>query len=313
MGNLRLVLNVDVLPGNQTAGKYSRSGLWEYLDSLEESKKPTFVRGDSGYGNEGLMGGCESRGVKYLFKLRKSRYVKVLINQLLTRDDWSCAGQDWEGVESRLYLSGWSRSRRVIVLRRHIRTIKSTPPFAKEDYLFDIGESKRDIYEYAVLVTDLDDELLTIAVHYRDRADAENTSDEMKNQWGWAGFTTQDITRCRVMARITALCYNWRSIFIRLVMPHKHYEARTSRSLFLKGPGRLIRHGRNLFLKLTSIHGHYKKIRHLMTQVNRILQWISENAEQLKEFGLYRMILSIAFQYFLENRPLKVPQEFVLQ
>ena len=163
------------------------------------------------------------------------------------------------------------------------------------------------------MATDLEDELPTIAAHCRDRADAENTSDEMKNQWGWAGFTAQDITRCRVMARITALCYNWRSIFIRLVMPHKHYEARTSRSLFLKGPGRLIRHGRNLFLKLTSIHGHYKKIRHLMTQVNRILQWISENAEQLKEFGLYRMILSIAFQYFLENRPLKVPQEFVLQ
>ncbi len=50
-----------------------------------------------------------------------------------------------------------------------------------------------------------------------------------------------------------------------------------------------------------------------MTEANCILQWTSENAEQLKEFGLYRIILSIAFQYFLENRPLKVPQEFVFQ
>ncbi len=50
-----------------------------------------------------------------------------------------------------------------------------------------------------------------------------------------------------------------------------------------------------------------------MTEANRILQWTSENAEQLKELGLYRMILSAAFQYFLENRPLKVPQEFVFQ
>ncbi len=55
------------------------------------------------------------------------------------------------------------------------------------------------------------------------------------------------------------------------------------------------------------------KIRYLMTEANRILQWIRKNAEQLKEFGLYRMILSIAFQCFLENRPLKVPQEFVFQ
>lgn len=130
----------------------------------------------------------------------------------------------------------------------------------------------------------------------------------MKNQWGWAGFTTQAITRCRVIARIIALCYNWWSIFIRLVMPHKHYEARTGHSLFLKGPDRLIRHKRNLFLKLTSIHGYYKIIRYLMTKVSSILQWISENAEQLKEFVLYRMILNIAFQYFLENRPLEVPE-----
>ena len=45
--------------------------------------------------------------------------------------------------------------------------------------------SKR--YEYAVLVTDLEHELLTIAQLYRDRAHAENTFDELKHQWGWGG------------------------------------------------------------------------------------------------------------------------------
>ena len=47
-------------------------------------------------------------------------------------------------------------------------------------------------YEYAVLVTDLSEELLTLAQLYRDRADSENTFDELKNQWGWGGYTTQD-------------------------------------------------------------------------------------------------------------------------
>ena len=65
------------------------------------------------------------------------------------------------------------------------------------------------LYEYAVLVTSLPDEILTIAHHYRDRADSENVFDELKNHWGWGGFTTQDIKRCRLMARAVALIYNW--------------------------------------------------------------------------------------------------------
>ena len=40
------------------------------------------------------------------------------------------------------------------------------------------------LYEYAVLVTSLRDEVRTIAQHYRDRGDSENNFDELKNQWG---------------------------------------------------------------------------------------------------------------------------------
>lgn len=48
-------------------------------------------------------------------------------------------------------------------------------------------------YEYAALVTSLCDEIRTLAQQYRDRADAENIYDELKNQWGWGGYTTQDM------------------------------------------------------------------------------------------------------------------------
>ena len=43
---------------------------------------------------------------------------------------------------------------------------------------------------------------------YRDRADAENNVDELKNQGGWGGFTTQDLARCRLLARRVAVVYN---------------------------------------------------------------------------------------------------------
>jgi hypothetical protein len=44
-------------------------------------------------------------------------------------------------------------------------------------------------------VTSLTDPVRSIAQHYRDRSDAENNFDELKNQWGWAGSATQDRKR----------------------------------------------------------------------------------------------------------------------
>lgn len=65
------------------------------------------------------------------------------------------------------------------------------------------------LWEYAVYVTDVDYPLEFIAQLYRDRADAENAFDELKNQWGLCGFTTQDLKRCQTVARSCALIYIW--------------------------------------------------------------------------------------------------------
>jgi len=71
-------------------------------------------------------------------------------------------------------------------------------------------------YEYVVLVTNLDYGILALGQVYRDRADAENAFDELKNRWGWCGFTTHDLHRCQLSARAVALIYNWWSLFVRL-------------------------------------------------------------------------------------------------
>ncbi len=70
-----------------------------------------------------------------------------------------------------------------------------------------------------MLVTDLAYDMLAIAQLYRDRGDAENAFDELKNQWGWGGFTTHDLKRCRLTAMTVALAYNWWSLFVRLAHP----------------------------------------------------------------------------------------------
>ena len=57
--------------------------------------------------------------------------------------------------------------------------------------------------ETSRLLTNLKENLLTLLQLYRQRANVENAYDELKNQWGWGGFTTQDRLRCQVAARET--------------------------------------------------------------------------------------------------------------
>ena len=51
IGNVRLIMDVEVQAGNQTAASYAQPGLWSLLDSLPKSSLPTFLRGDCGWGN----------------------------------------------------------------------------------------------------------------------------------------------------------------------------------------------------------------------------------------------------------------------
>jgi hypothetical protein len=310
IANLRLVLDVEVQPGNQTAGKYARSGLFNLIESLPEGGRPAFIRGDISFGSEATMKEAENRGVDYLFKLRQTTNVKRLVETLFRDGQWIKAGQGWEGSESLLKLSGWSCHRRVIVLRRELKgavaLAHKTDDGQQEFAFIDTAEEVKR-YEYAVLVTSLPDAIDELAQHYRDRADAENAFDELKNQWGWGGFTTADIHRCHVMAQNTALIYNWWSLFVRLAIPERHAEAITSRPLLLEAVGQQTRHGRQTHLMVTSMHGDHRQLRKILHRLTVFFNWLRANAEQLTWAERWRQILSLALVKFLRGRLLRPP------
>jgi hypothetical protein len=120
MGAARLALDVEVQPGKQMAALYSQPGLWRLVDGLPMDARPWLLRGDCNFGNENSMCEAEARLQLYLFKLRLTRKPKELIRELEQKGEWTDAGQGWQGRESTLSLQGWSRSRRVIVLRRKL-------------------------------------------------------------------------------------------------------------------------------------------------------------------------------------------------
>ena len=70
MASTRLVLDVDVSPGDEHASKHSAPGLWALLDRLPRDLWPALLRGDRGFGNEEIMREAEARELPFLLKLR---------------------------------------------------------------------------------------------------------------------------------------------------------------------------------------------------------------------------------------------------
>ncbi len=104
------------------------------------------------------MARAEQEGIDYLFKLRMTAKVKKLIERLMRGADWTDAGQGWQGAEAPLRLSGWSRARRAVVLRRRInKDLAVVDQSDPEQLRLSFAELTDEaiVYEYAVLVTSL--------------------------------------------------------------------------------------------------------------------------------------------------------------
>jgi hypothetical protein len=310
IANIRMALNVDVQDGKKISGYYSMPCLWKLLESISKENWPQFIRGDISYGTEKIMSESESRDLKYLFKIKCSSKIKALIKHNMENNfKWEKAGHGYEGVEDRVQLYGWSLSRRVIILRRRINN-KDVGVLKKEgisnqfkQLKFDFAQIDNDTvaYEYSVLVTNLENEICSLAQHYRDRGDSENNFDEFKNQWGWCGFTTQDLKRCKIIGKFIALIYDWWNIYTRLVNPDCHREATTSRPLLLHAVGKLTEHGRQKTLTITSTHSKIKKVTKILTTISSFFKSLQQTAEQLTPDFVLKRIIETAFRKFFKN------------
>ena len=267
------------------------------LDGLSTSRRPKLIRGDSAFGNDPMMTALEERKQPYLFKLKLTKNVKRHITRLFNEGGWCDAGQGWEGKDGALTLIGWTQARRVVVIRR---PIKGEIVLSGEDngqQLLGFIEADRRAgkevtgYEYAVLVSNTDYEILSLGQLYRDRADAENVFDELKNQWGWGGFTTHDLHRCQLAARAVALIYNWWSLYVRLANPQARREAITSRPWLMSSVGRRTEHAGQTTIALTGLHADFAKARAALMRVSALLQeWVARVTEQLNPTTVWILV-----------------------
>lgn len=308
VGNLRLVLDVQLKPGKQHSSAHAKAGLVQLLDELDQ-QRPVLVRGDCGYGNEGILVELEQRRQPYLLRLRQTKNVQRLVARQFGRGDWSRTdAQGCQAVEDQLKLDGWSRARRVVIVRRRIREgLAREQRDAKGQLRLSLADTAvldaARMWEYTVLVTDVAYPLEAVAQLYRDRCDCENGFDELKNQWGLSGFTTQDIARCQTTARAGALVYNWWSWYCRAAHPGARLEAVTSRPLLLAAVGKAANHAGQTQLYLTPLHAKVQTIKSLIVNIRAALRHVKEIAEQLPSLNRWGALLRYICQRLVPSPP----------
>jgi len=177
IANLRLILDVDVMAGNQHTFNNAAPDMWALLERIGRDRWPQFIRGDAGIASNAVMRACEARGLAYLFKLRVTKNVRIALERAMSEGFWLSAGAGWQGKEVQLKLMGWKRSRRVVLLRRKLKEPMAIAEidangqlqlsFAEvtgTEKLKRKGKTPVQLYEYAALVTSLDHPVLPSSI-----------------------------------------------------------------------------------------------------------------------------------------------------
>jgi hypothetical protein len=318
VANLRISLGVEVRPGNEHAAAKGLPGLWQTLEKLPRHQWPTFSRGDCGYGSEATMLEHEERGLPYLFKLRHTAKVKDLVLRMMRQGAcWQDCGDGWQALETRLRLSGWSKERRIILVRESAARApvqQLGKPRRGKDRQSHLPHATGEGWEacatpwsgkIAVLVSSLDEQAYPATAmpkQYRDRADAENGFDELKNQWGWAGYTSRRLASSRLMANLIALVYNWWSLYLRFYDAEHHREAIRTRPMLMSGVGRQVQSSGQRTVKVSILHEKGSHIANAVTLISKELRQIHAITERWSAQQRWTLLLTRLLRRYLGGK-----------
>src|SRR5262245_30023834 len=95
LSDLRLVLRVEVHPGDQHNPKHAAAGLCSLLAPLNRERWPRLLRGDAECVHEGVMARAERERLSDQFRLRANANVNRSLESAMEEYDWSDGGKVW--------------------------------------------------------------------------------------------------------------------------------------------------------------------------------------------------------------------------
>jgi hypothetical protein len=211
MAEMRMVVNAWLRPGNTADLSNYRSFLDETF-SILSNKKVGLIRADSGFFSNGFMEYCETKHLNYITAVK---FYKPIKHEVLHQKTWSCLHEGIEITEWSFRLPGWSRSRRMIAVRKNL---SKHPKSSGKMLLWDEMEER---YRYSVFVTSLDLPAHLIWKLYRDRSDAENRIKELKYDFGADSFCLSTFFATEAAFRFIMVAYNLMSLFRQIVLREK--------------------------------------------------------------------------------------------
>lgn len=206
----RLVANFWLRPGNA----HSANNILQFLESTLHhlgNKAVGLLRADSGFFDESVFSLLEGKRIPYIIA---ARLTQALQRQLYQANGWWALAPGLELTEFSYCASGWSVSRRLIVVRQSVKR-REAP--GKTVSLFADDPSIQG-WRYSALVTSLELPMVKVWRSYRGRADCENRIKELKADFGLDAFNLQDFWATEAALGFAMLAYNLMSLFRQAVL-----------------------------------------------------------------------------------------------
>lgn len=239
-GKSRLCLNATLREGNAHSSKNANQFVEETLAMLN-TNTVKYARFDKGFGGEDFYQLWESKSIGYVGKMK---WTKRLQGEVRKCRYWTrFVDDDWiiEGITMIYKATSWAKSRRVIVIRKvqHICDDQHQMIF-------------EDDWEYEAIVTNLDWQPIDIFHFYNQRACMENYIKEVKYGFSIHRIATGNFKANELDMLIKLFAYNLYERFKQDCCEpiHQGYTIARFRKEFFNCAGVLIRHSRQVILKL---------------------------------------------------------------
>ena len=211
VNDIRMVANCWNRRGNTSSGNNCIHFLEETFAILK-NKKAGLFRADSGFCRERILKFMEDKQVSYVMSCKLYANLQSAIYGIAK---WQPIGMGIWITEMEFRQGGWSKARRVIVIKQQEEVRRKTTG-KKLSSLFkleDIDKDKVFKTRYHAFVCNQELPAIEIWEQYKRRGDAENRIKELKEDFGVQGFCMDDFCATETAMRFVMVAYDLMSLF----------------------------------------------------------------------------------------------------